>query len=335
MAKGKSRKKKHVVRRLLLLVLLLLLIFVALCLVTPSQKEMALAGTAAGEIADLELPSPVEGEQIIRHTGYTLSYNEEAEQPSWVAYCLTRDEAVASAAEREDNFREDRAVRTGSATLDDYRSSGYDRGHMAPAADFKWSAEAMSDTFYLSNMSPQDGGLNRGLWADLEAIVRQMAVDNEKVYVVTGPVLTDGPFRTIGENRVAVPNQYYKVVLDYTDPDIKAIGFVLPNEKCEEDIQYYVRTVDEVEELTGLDFYPALPDEVEEIVESTVDIQAWSFRQFSSSSRSEDYTPGTVTDSSGATARLQNAFNEVFYTIKEEVFSALGISDLARTFGLI
>ena len=225
---GKKSKKKHVFRRLIILIVILIIIFIGLCLVTPGEDEMVLA-TADGEIAGLELPSPVEGEQIIEHTGYTLSYNEEAEQPSWVAYELTRDEAFGDAAEREDNFREDRAVRTGSATLDDYRGSGYDRGHMAPAADFKWSEEAMSDTFYLSNMSPQDGGLNRGLWADLEAIVRQMAVDNGKVYVVTGPVLTDGPFETIGESKVIVPHQYYKVVLDYTDPDIKAIGFVLPN----------------------------------------------------------------------------------------------------------
>lgn len=331
---GKKSKKKHVFRRLIILIVILIIIFIGLCLVTPGEDEMVLA-TADGEIAGLELPSPVEGEQIIEHTGYTLSYNEEAEQPSWVAYELTRDEAFGDAAEREDNFREDRAVRTGSATLDDYRGSGYDRGHMAPAADFKWSEEAMSDTFYLSNMSPQDGGLNRGLWADLEAIVRQMAVDNGKVYVVTGPVLTDGPFETIGKSKVIVPHQYYKVVLDYTDPDIKAIGFVLPNEKCEEDIEYYVRSVDEVEELTGLDFYPALPDDIEAIVEANVDTARWSFQQFSSSSRPEDYTPSQAISGTGREAKLTNAFNEVFYEVKSEVFSLLGVSDLARTLGLI
>ena len=188
----KTKKKRHITRRLIILVILLVLIFLALCLITPGESEMKLSA-AGGEIEGLELPAPVEGEQIIEHLGYTLSYNEEAEQPSWVAYELTRDEVLADNAEREDNFREDKAVRTGSATLADYRGSGYDRGHMAPAADFKWSEEAMSGTFYLSNMSPQTGALNRGLWADLEAIVRQMAVDNEKVYVVTGPVLDRTP----------------------------------------------------------------------------------------------------------------------------------------------
>ena len=330
----KTKKKRHITRRLIILVILLVLIFLALCLITPGESEMKLSA-AGGEIEGLELPSPVEGEQIIEHLGYTLSYNEEAEQPSWVAYELTRDEVLADNAEREDNFREDKAVRTGSATLADYRGSGYDRGHMAPAADFKWSEEAMSGTFYLSNMSPQTGALNRGLWADLEAIVRQMAVDNEKVYVVTGPVLTDGPFETIGENEVAVPHQYYKVVLDYTDPDIKAIGFVLPNDDPEEDITAYVRSVDEVEELTLLDFYPALPDDIEEIVESEADPSRWSFRQFSASSISEDYTPSQNFESMSTADRLRTRFNEVFYMVKEEVFSILGVEDIARTFGLI
>ena len=329
-----AKKKRHITRKLIILLVLLALLFIALCFVTPTQEEMSL-NAAAGEIADLELPSPVEGEQIIRHTGYTLSYNEEAEQPSWVAYCLTRDEALSDVAQREDDFRKDPAVRTGSAELDDYRGSGYDRGHMAPAADFKWSAEAMSDTFYLSNMSPQNGSLNRGLWADLEAVVRQMAVDNEKVYIVTGPVLTDGPYETIGDNEVAVPKRYYKVVLDYTDPDIKAIGFVLPNEKCENDIQDYVYSVDEVEDITGLDFYPALPDDIETIVESSADTSRWSFRQFSSSSIPEDYVPGQISQETGGNTRLQETFNVVFYEIKEEVFSILGLTDIARMAGLI
>ena len=110
---------------------------------------------------------------------------------------------------------------------------------------------------------------------------------------------------------------------------------MLPNEKCDEDIEYYVRTVDEVEELTGLDFYPALPDDVESIVESQVDIGRWSFRQFSSSSRPDDYQPTDISTSTGSTAKLENAFNTVFYEIKAEVFSILGLSDIAKDFGLL
>lgn len=333
MAKKSSKKKKHVIRKIIFLLLLLLIIFVALCFITPSEAEMSLTG-ASGEVIGLEIPALVPGEQVIEHTGYTLSYNEEAEQASWVAWCLTKDEVMSAVVERDDNFREDRSVRTGSATLDDYRGSGYDRGHMAPAADFRWSAEAMSDSFYLSNMSPQVGALNRGFWASLEGMVRQMAVDNEMVYVVTGPVLTDGPYETIGENEVAIPKQYYKVVLDYTEPEVKAIGFVVPNEDCDEDVTYYVRSIDEVEELTGLDFYPLLPDEVETVVEADVDTSLWSFREYSSSAVSEDYTP-TVSAGTSTEAKLQNTFNEVFYELKSTIFSALGITELARTLGLM
>lgn len=324
-----TRKKKHITRKLVILIILLAVVFLALCLVTPTEAEVLEAGT--GEIAGLELPAPVPGEQIIRHTGYTLSYNEEYEQPSYVAYELTREE-VYGALNREDSFKADPAVTTGSATLEDYRGSGYDRGHLAPAADFKWSADAMSDTFYLSNMSPMDGSFNRGIWADLEATVRQMAVDNEKVYIVTGPVLTDGPYKTIGESKVAVPNQYYKVVLDYTDPDIKAIGFVLPNKGSSDSLETYVVPVDEVEEITGLDFFPALPDDVEELLESNVDISRWSFRQYSGTSADNKTL---IESGSSSYDTLKATFDTLFYELKKEVFRILGVTSLARQFNLI
>ena len=277
---------------------------------------------------------PVRKGIFVRHTYYCLDFNKEHRQANWVYYELFPKRMVKQAA-RKDNFRVDPALGEWCATLSDYRKSGYDRGHLCPAADMTFSEKAMSETFYLSNMSPQTGALNRGLWADLEAIVRQMAVDNEKVYVVTGPVLTDGPFETIGENEVAVPHQYYKVVLDYTDPDIKAIGFVLPNDDPEEEITAYVRSVDEVEELTQLDFYPSLPDDVEQIVESEADPSRWSFRQFSSSSIPEDYVPGQISQDTGGNTRIQETFNAVFYEIKEEVFSILGLTDIAQMAGLI
>ena len=263
MAKRKTRKGVKRLKRLVILLLILIAVFLILCYITPSADEGSGTGlSASGEIEGLELPAPISGEQIIRHTGYVLSYNEEYEVPSYVAYELTKDE-VLGGGEREDSFKEDKEVRTGSASLADYRGSGYDRGHMAPAADFKWSEDAMSDTFYMSNMCPQDPSFNRGIWADLEAVVRTMAYDNGKVYVVTGPVLTDGPYETIGENEVAVPKQFYKVVLDYTDPEIKAIGFVLPNEGSDRALQSFAMSVDDVEEITGIDFYPRLPDEEE------------------------------------------------------------------------
>ncbi len=162
---------------------------------------------------NIELPHYTNDSEIIQHTGYALKYNEQYEQAEWVAYQLT-DIEVNGKYERSDNFRKDPFVSTGSATLKDYKGSGYDRGHLIPASDMKWSPDAMSSSFYMSNMSPQDPSFNRGIWKKLEEQVREWAVDNREIYVVTGPVLTNGLYQTIGVNKVAVPNHYYKVVLD-------------------------------------------------------------------------------------------------------------------------
>ena len=333
-AKRKSKKGKKL-KRLLIILLVLVVLFLVLCYLTPSAEDEGNGLTASGEIAGLELPSPIRGEQIITHTGYTLSYNEEYELPSYVAYELTRDE-VLGGGEREDSFKADPDVRTGSAELSDYRGSGYDRGHMAPAADFKWSDEAMSDTFYMSNMCPQDPSFNRGIWADLEAVVRTMAYDNGKVYVVTGPVLTDGPYETIGDNDVAVPKRFYKTVLDYSDPELKAIGFILPNEGSDLSLQSFAVTVDEVEEATGIDFYPRLPDDVEEVLESTMDVSDWNFTEFIPTGEEPDPSQleYTAPEESAASKVLDMAIG-VFTDIKVEVFSMLGISALAEAVGLI
>jgi len=125
----------------------------------------------------------------------------------------------------------------------------------------------------MSNMSPQLPGFNRGIWAN----------EKESIYVVTGPVLTKDVYPTIGINEVAVPEYYYKVILDYSGDETKAIGFILPNEKSSEPLQNYAVTIDKVESFTGIDFYPALPDDIEESLESAVDTSLWSFKQFTSS----------------------------------------------------
>ncbi len=331
MAKKKSKKKKKALTKIIILLVVLIALFIALCFLTPKENEVSL--TADGKIADLELPAPIDGEQIIRHTGYTLSYNEEAEQPSWVAYELTKDEVLGGGT-REDSFKEDPSVITGSATLADYKGSGYDRGHMAPAADFKWSSEAMSDTFFLSNMSPQAPSFNRGIWADLEAAVRTMAYDNDEIYVVTGPVLTDGPYETIGKNKVAVPKRYYKVVLDYKDPDIKAIGFVLPNEGSSEPLSSFAMSVNDVEDITGIDFFPRLPDDQEEIIESQYDLSKWSLRAFTPTGEKSDVSY-VVSQKKKKTEMLLSTMTMLFYELKKAVFSYTGTTKLAKSLGLI
>ena len=326
-----SKAKKHRLLKAAVLLIVLVILFIVLCYLTPSEGETL---KSSGEYTNLELPLPVKGEQIVSHTGYILSYNEEAEQPSYVAYELTREE-VYGALDRGDDFREDKSIKTGSAVLSDYKGSGYDRGHMAPAADFKWSAEAMSDTFYLSNMSPQVPSFNRGIWGDLEAVVRQFAVDNEKIYVCTGPVLTDGPYKSIGKNNVAVPNRYYKVILDYTDPDIKAIGFVLPNSDETEKLETYIMSVDEVEEITGLDFFYQLPDEEEAVIESSVDASKWTLKPCTGTKDENKTLIDNPVTGSEQGSEVLDLFFEVFARFRKELFDLLGITGIAREFGLI
>ncbi|MEQ9439017.1 MAG: DNA/RNA non-specific endonuclease [Cyclobacteriaceae bacterium] len=219
------------------------------------------------------LPSANKG-QVVQHQFYTLSYVEEHEQAEWVAYELTQAEVLANT-DRTDDFREDPLVITGSASLEDYYRSGYDRGHLAPAGDMGFSDEAMSESFFLSNMSPQDPAFNRGVWKDLEEDVRDWAVANGSLYVITGPVFGTNNPKKIGPNGVTVPAYFYKVLLDYQEPDIKAIAFLLPNESTSQLPISFVESIDNVEAYTGIDFFPELPDDLEARLEQEVQPERW------------------------------------------------------------
>lgn len=331
-AKTKQKKVKSSGKRILLLLLVLVLLFVITMVFTPTEDEFLASQqstlTAGGRIEGLEFPQPRSGDMLITHTGFTLAYNETHEQPDWVAYELTREE-VYGVYDRADNFRADSTVPTGSASLADYRNSGYDRGHLIPAADLKWSAEAMNDSFYMSNMSPQDPQFNRGIWSKLESVIRNFAVTNESIYVVTGPVLTDGPYETIGTNQVSVPKRYYKVVLDYTDPDIKAIGFVLPNEGSNKPLEEFAVSVREVETLTGLNFFYLLPDDIEHTLETTFDVSLWDFSEFQASAAEREAMQGDGSISSTQAvpkqqgSSIQNSILTVLVMIKTEIMSII------------
>ena len=210
---------------------------------------------------------------VINHNYYSVSYSEKYEQAEWVAYKLT-SAMIAGYAERKNNFKEDPLVTTRSATLADYKGSGYDRGHLCPAADMKISQEAMNESFYMSNMSPQDPSFNRGIWKSLEEKVRSWAATEGEVYVVTGGVLTSVN-KTIGANQVGVPQEYYKIVYDYSGSNSKMIGFVLPNKKGEKQLSEYVVPVNRIETITGIDFFPQLSDELEEALESHSNYSSW------------------------------------------------------------
>jgi endonuclease G, mitochondrial len=223
------------------------------------------------------LPTSTTGE-IVRHKYYTLSYSENDEQAEWVAYVLTRQRLQMDWQDRPDLFETDPLVRTGSATLSDYRSSGYDRGHLAPAADMAFNTTAITESFFLSNISPQVRDFNHGVWKELEELSRDWAIKFNKLYVVTGPLLKDGGKGEIGANRVTVPTAYYKILLDLSETNPKAIAFIVPNEVSYDPLFKYVVTIDEVEKQTGINFYPKLMSrELERDLESNPNYDLWPF----------------------------------------------------------
>lgn len=255
------------------------------------SDSVPLYNIKATTLSKLEIPKTNPKDIIITHTGFTLLYNETHEQASWVAYELTKEE-TNKIYERTDKFLVDPKVKTGTANDKDYAGSGYDRGHLAPASDMGWSATVMAESFYYSNMSPQTPSFNRGVWKRLEELVRTWAIENNSVYIVTGPVLTSG-LTTIGSNKVSVPAYYCKVILDYTEPSIKGIGFIIPNTGSSEPLQQFAVSIDSVEKFTGIDFFFSLPDEQEDLIEKTLCVKCWSWKSTKTTSEKEENKTST------------------------------------------
>ena len=216
---------------------------------------------------------PKSNGELIKHTFYSLSYAEDHEQAEWVHYKIT-PLMLKGNVKRTNYFKIDRKVSTGSANTKDYLKSGYDRGHLAPAADMKLSKLSMSESFYMSNVSPQKHSFNAGAWLKLEKLVRAWAKTSE-LYITTGGVLNSKYLKTIGNNNVSVPEKFYKIIYDPRNQ--KIIAFLMANEKLDLPIEKYIVTVDEIESLTGIDFYHQLDDELEEKMESTILKRQWFF----------------------------------------------------------
>jgi endonuclease G len=215
-------------------------------------------------------------EQIIKHEGFTVSYNSEYRIANWVAYELTPDEAQSKNVARQDKFLPDPEVKGATATNEDYKNSGYDRGHLAPAGDMKWSEKAMRESFYFSNICPQDRGLNSGMWHKLEKQCRTWTMQHGKLSIVTGPVIEDDLER-LGKNRVGIPKLFYKVVCCTSSGHTpKGIGFLFENRHYKgTNLKVMAIPVDSVEKVTGLDFFSSIPPEVQEEMESVIDPEFW------------------------------------------------------------
>ncbi len=220
------------------------------------------------------LPSSTTG-QIVHHNNYSLSYNEKHEQAEWVAYIL-KDSHISSTNFKRPYFEKDSKVKTESAHYKNYSNSGYDKGHLCPAGDRKFSKSAFNETFLTSNISPQEHQFNAGVWNRLEQKTRYWATKHKNLYIVTGGILENSA-KTIGSEKVTVPNYFYKIILDFQEPEIKAIAFLIPHENSEKTLYKFVTSIDKIEELTGIDFFPKLEDSVENKLETSTNYLNWNF----------------------------------------------------------
>ncbi|HSN60945.1 MAG TPA: DNA/RNA non-specific endonuclease [Ferruginibacter sp.] len=233
------------------------------------------------DLEKIGLPALQPGDAIVRHAALVLAYAEKFEQARWVAHIITQD-VTKGTVFRTNDFRIDEKVTTGSAVEEDYffkklkadstweyDGFGYDRGHLAPSADFRWSKTALSESYFYSNMSPQLADFNRGAWGDLEDAIRGYLYRNPNtdIYVFTGPVLKDGlPKIERGKNKVSIPSTYWKVVLDLNNK--KAIGFLMPNENITKSLSSFAVPINTIENETGLDLFNKLPVSMQEELES-------------------------------------------------------------------
>lgn len=234
------------------------------------------AAAAVEAPAGVEIPAPLTDrkEQILRRTAYTASYNSDTRLPNWVAWQLTAEHTSGPHKRGGIDFAEDEDVPEPRATDWDYYRSGYDRGHLCPSADNKWSEAAQRESFLFTNICPQNHSLNAGDWNEMEQQCRRWAKELGSIHIVSGPILYKSKHKTIGKNKVVVPEAFFKVVL-CTEGEPKAIGFIYKNQPGNRPKGDYVNSVDEVERITGIDFFPALPDDVESRVEASADIADW------------------------------------------------------------
>lgn len=212
---------------------------------------------------------------VVHHQGYSLSYVEAHEQAEWVAYELLKEQLSDVDRDRP-YFEIDHAIPTGAASWKNYKNSGYDRGHLCPAADRQYSQDLFVETFLTSNISPQNHDFNSGIWNQLEQKVRRWARKYDGVYVVCGGVLKKN-LATIGPEKVTVPDHFYKIILDENDGKPKVLAFLIPNKSSNNPLETYVVSIDSIETLTGIDFFPNLEDELENDLEAEVNLKNWKF----------------------------------------------------------
>ncbi len=223
---------------------------------------------------DNYLPQVQPREILVHHTAFTMSYNAGYVLPSWVAYKLTK-EMLVPAKEVKAKYIPDPDISDRKADKKDYKGSSYIMAQLVPAEDMQFSEEAQKETYYMSNIIPQKMAFYRYIWSELTQLTHKWVSESSGLYIVTGPVLKDAPFGTIGEDKVSIPERYYKVILDMDNN--RAIGFVFDNNMSSRSIEKFAVPVDKVEEITGIDFFPGLAGDKVDRMESTLDLSQWDF----------------------------------------------------------
>lgn len=226
------------------------------------------------EYKDVGLPVMRTKGQLLIRKDYVTSYNEETKTPFWVQWHLTRERASGTLKRPDYAFHEDNEVPRPRADIYDYRASGYDRGHMCPAGDNKHDAESMYDSFLLTNVCPQDRRLNSGLWNDIEMQCRVWAKKYGSLHIVTGPIYIQTEHRTIGKNRIVVPEAFFKAII-CLEPTPKGIAFVCRNTDGKRKKDLYVNTIEDIERITGFTLFPNLDTKTSREVKKKADLESW------------------------------------------------------------
>lgn len=254
-----------------------LLLFAILCI--DGYAQNGLFSNKAKPIENLEIPLYEKSffRQFIPHKGFYLVYNTSTLIPDWTAYELTKEEAEGESP-RGRHFTVDPDVNGPQGDNDDYRNSGWDRGHMVPAGDMKADEQMMRESFYFSNICPQNRNLNGGDWRTLEELCRQYAIQYGRIYIVCGPIIGNNIYGRLGPHQIVIPDAFFKVILTIKDGKYEGIGFIMNNEAGHRKLNAYVKTIDEVEEVTGLDFFHLLPDKIENEIEAKYNLATWGIR---------------------------------------------------------
>ena len=226
-------------------------------------------------VSKLEMPVTTSNDYVINYTGYSVCYDVTNKIPRWVAYELLDTETDGPYTRKGKTFRRDEKQSVEQANDSDYKGGVWSKGHMAPAGDFKWSDDAMWDTFFYTNCVPQNTKLNNGSWNTLENKVRSYAKKYGKVYVVTGPIIGQNVNGIIGENGITVPDLFFKALLICNENNYSTAGFVMKNTDEKQQPLESIVSIDELEVITGLDFFPLLDDDIEKKIESVVNIEYW------------------------------------------------------------